>query len=74
MAIDWQALRNALKRRRTRAGLTQAELAKRVDVAWGTIARIEIGDRRPSLDLLEQIADVLGCRVRDLLPEKETRR
>jgi hypothetical protein len=34
-------------------------------------ARLETGRRRPSLELLEKLAPALGCRVKDLLPEKK---
>jgi transcriptional regulator with XRE-family HTH domain len=37
---------SALRRRRERLGLTQAELAEAMGVAWNTIARWETGQRR----------------------------
>ena len=68
-----------IKARRERIGLTQRELAERVGVGTTMIARIEIARidehaRRPSLDLLERLADVFGCRVVDLLAERPTRK
>ena len=74
MTIDWTALAAEMKRRRARLGLTQASLAERVDVRLATIGRIEIGNRRPSIDLLERLADALDCRVRDLLVENPPKR
>lgn len=48
-----------VRRLRNQRGWTQEELAKRVGVARATIARIETGNRRPSLALLEQLAQAL---------------
>ena len=45
-------------------GLTQAELAKRAGLGWNFIAKVEAGDRRPSLSSLERIARVLGAKLR----------
>jgi len=74
MTIDWTAFASVLKRRRARLGITQAELAERVGVRLATIGRIEIGNRRPSIDLLERLAGALDCRVRDLLVEGPPKR
>jgi len=45
-------------------GMTQAELAKRAGLSWNFIAKVEAGDRRPSLSSLDRIARVLGAKVR----------
>lgn len=74
MTIDWLGMAATIKRRRARLGITQAELAERVGVRLPTIGRIEIGNRRPSIDLLERLAEALHCRVRDLLPEESGKR
>jgi transcriptional regulator with XRE-family HTH domain len=74
MTVDWKAFASEMKRRRARLAITQAELAEHADVRLATIGRLEIGNRRPSIDLLERLADVLGCRVRDLLVEETRKR
>ncbi len=56
-----------LKQARARRKLTQAVLAKRVGVDVMTISRIERGDRRPSMALLQRLAKVLGVAVTELL-------
>jgi transcriptional regulator with XRE-family HTH domain len=56
--------RNIAKHRKA-AGLTQAQLAERVDVQPETISRIESG-KSPSLDLLAQISDVLELELHEL--------
>ena len=55
-----------LKKARTRRNLTQAMLAKRVDVDEMTISRIERGVR-PSMALLQKLAKALGVPVTELL-------
>lgn len=53
-----------LRRHREQQGLTQAELAARVSTSQATVARIERGDRAPSVAMLERLFVVLGHRVR----------
>jgi transcriptional regulator with XRE-family HTH domain len=74
MAINWSEFIAAMKRRRARLGITQAELARRMDVQIATIGRLEIGNRRPSIEMLEKLAEALECRVRDLLVEETAKR
>jgi transcriptional regulator with XRE-family HTH domain len=45
---------------RLRSGLTQTELAKRIDVADAQISRWENGKAMPAMTTLESIADALG--------------
>jgi transcriptional regulator with XRE-family HTH domain len=58
---------STLRRRRERDGLTQAELAIRVETSQATVARIERGDRAPSMAMLERLFAVLSCQVRLVL-------
>lgn len=51
-----------LLKAREDAGLTQRELAKRVDVPQSTIARIERGNNT-SVDTLSKIANALGKKL-----------
>ena len=60
-----------LKRLRKEAGLTQRELAERVNVTLGYISHLEKGIRKnPSLDLVERIAAVLDVPIAELLDRK----
>lgn len=53
-----------VKRARTEAGLTQAQLAARAKTTQAVVARIESGSAfTPSLDLLDRIARALGGRL-----------
>ena len=51
---------------RTRAGLTQAQLADRVDLSHEFLSRLERGLKTPSLDTAHRIAEALGLAMRDL--------
>jgi transcriptional regulator with XRE-family HTH domain len=52
-----------IARLRIRRGLTQAQLAEKVGVREGTIARLESGSRIPSLLLVKRIAEALGAQI-----------
>jgi transcriptional regulator with XRE-family HTH domain len=49
---------------RTRAGLSQTQLARRMKTSQSYIARIESGKVRPSTDALERFAAATGSRLR----------
>ena len=49
---------------RTRAGLTQAQLAKRMGATQPFVARLESGRTRPSTRTLERVAQATGTRLR----------
>ena len=56
-----------MKASREQRKMTQKTLAKRVGVHRVTIARLETGVRRPSIDLLQRISRVLKVKVSHLL-------
>jgi transcriptional regulator with XRE-family HTH domain len=49
---------------RTRAGLSQTQLARRMKTSQSYIARLESGKVRPSTDALERFAAAVGSRLR----------
>ncbi len=51
---------------RTKANLTQAQLAEKADVSNDTISRIERGIRSPSFEVLERLAKTLDVEIREL--------
>jgi transcriptional regulator with XRE-family HTH domain len=54
---------------RTRAGLSQRELARRAGTAQSVVARIEGGEASPSAATLRRLVNTAGCElVADLLP------
>ena len=58
------ALAQALIEARTRADLTQAELASRMQTTQSTVARLESGRVHPSTRTLERIARATGTHLR----------
>lgn len=62
-------LRKLLLKRRTDHGLTQAELAKRLDKPQSFVAKYEGGERRLSVIEFIDIAVALQIRPSDLLDE-----
>jgi len=59
------ALLDEFLKARTAAGLTQAELAKRIGTTQSAIARLESGreNHSPSLSTLQKYARALNCRL-----------
>ena len=66
-AYDAQAEEFAIAREliaaRTRAGLTQADVAARMGTTQSTVARLESGRRQPSLRTVQRYARAVGCRA-----------
>ena len=50
---------NFIKERRSKIGLTQEEVAKRLGISQVAYGRYELGTREPNLDLIFRIAEVL---------------
>ena len=60
------AVRNDVRERRTAKGLSQAELAERMDVSRQTINSIETDRYTPSLPLAIAIAQFFGATVEEI--------
>ncbi len=56
-----------LKQLRKQRGLTQAQLAKKMGLSHGYLARLEIGMHDPPLSTLEKLAKALRVKVAELL-------
>lgn len=52
-----------IKELREARGMNQAELARAVGASRPTVCMWESGARRPGLDFLPVLADVLGCSI-----------
>ena len=57
------ALARELIAARTRAGLTQAEVAQRMGTTQSTVARLEGGKAAPSLRSVQRYAQAVGARA-----------
>ncbi len=53
-------MRDWLRNKRLEKQLTQAQLAEMVGADATMISKIEVGDRRPSVELAKKIAEALG--------------
>ncbi len=58
------ALARAVIQARVSAGLTQEQLAQRMDTTQSVIARLESGRTRPSTHTLERLATATGTRLK----------
>lgn len=54
---------------RSRAGISQSELAEKTGIHQSRISRLERGRHCPRLDTIERVAAVLGCTLTELLSE-----
>lgn len=59
---------------RARAGLSQAELAARMNTSQSAIARLESGRFRPSTRTLEKLAAATGSKLRIVLEPGDDKR
>nr|WP_302056498.1 helix-turn-helix transcriptional regulator [Burkholderia multivorans] len=57
---------------RKQRGMTQAEVAQRIDVDAETVSRFERGTVTPGLMTLERVCAVLGCTWTDVLEGAST--
>ena len=48
---------------RSRAGLTQGEIAQRMGTTQSVIARLEGGKRQPSMRTVQRYVEATGCRA-----------
>lgn len=55
-----------IKAARKEAGLTQAELAAKLNVPYQSISQWERGTRSPKIETLERIADALGVPISEI--------
>jgi transcriptional regulator with XRE-family HTH domain len=56
-----------VKRRRLTLGMTQHQIADRLDIKQPSYAAIEAGRCNPSLDVVEKVARALDCDPEELL-------
>ncbi len=64
----------ALANARNRAGLTQKQLAVKLETSQSHVARIESGRHLPSVRMIERYAKALNCEIRiELVPTKGRR-
>lgn len=65
-------MNNRLRELREREGLSQGELALRLEVSRQTVNALETGKYDPSLPLAFRIARLFDCRIEDIFLPDET--
>ena len=57
-----------IKKMRAKLGLTQDDLAKKADIKYTTLMKVESGTvNKPSVQTMDKIAKALGVSIEDLL-------
>lgn len=69
--LFYNELGNNILSIRTKKGISQDDLAKKIGLSRPSIANIEKGKQRPSIYTIMQIIEILGVEIKDLLPESE---
>ena len=67
MALDYTIIGERIKIARTKAKLTQENLAEKLDVSVPYLSRIECGDAFINLKRLNQICEILGVTEGEIL-------
>jgi len=63
-----------LAKRRCVAGMTQQDIAAKLEISQGRYSMIENERTTPDVVLAQRIADILRCKVTDLWPSEGKRR
>ncbi len=63
------SLGSNIRQIREQKGITQAELAEKAGITQAMMCQIERGTKNPSLQVGNEIANLLGCSIDELLDE-----
>lgn len=69
--INYAAIGRRVKLYRTKADITQAQLAEKLDISVSYISQIERGNTEVSLKRLEEIANIINVKLEILVAEVE---
>ena len=64
---------NRIKLLREELGMTQQDLADKLDGAKSSIAMYEKGDRKPSLEILVKLSEIFNCSIDYILYKSDIR-
>ena len=67
--VDFYALGHRIQKKRKAQNKTQENLAESVSVTVGYISQIERGITKVNLEMLSNIAEVLGCNISEFLSD-----
>ncbi|MBQ2610792.1 helix-turn-helix transcriptional regulator [bacterium] len=65
---DKEYIAKKIREYRKKSGLTQAELAEKIDIGTKQISRLEIGDFYPSLNTFFRLVKILNIDLSDFIP------
>lgn len=68
-----QLVGKAIARQRTRASLSQEQVAEQLGIGSEAVSRIERGVVMPNIERLMQFAEIFGCEAADLLTQASPR-
>lgn len=71
-SAEYRRLCALLRQLREEAGLTQAQVAERLDEPQSFVSKYEAGERRLDVIELRQVTEALGVPLRDLLEQLES--
>ena len=69
MNIDYKLIGERIKRARKSKGITQENMAEKLNVSIGYVSQVERGVTKISLDLLAAISIIVDCDVAGLISE-----
>lgn len=61
---------DSIRQLRKEKGMTQTELAEKLNITQSMLCQIERGTKTPSLPLGKEIADALGCELGSLVAKR----
>ena len=73
MLYDIEEIGNRIRRLRKNQGMTQAQLAMRLNISDRHLRRIEAGEKGPSIDILIEIATLLDVSLDYIIMGKQSR-
>ena len=65
---------NRIKKLREENGITQEDLAKRLDMSKGIISLYEKDERKPSLEVLVKLSEIFDCSIDYLICKTDIRK
>lgn len=63
MAVDFDIIGKRIKQKRKQIGITQEQLAEKIDVTVGYVSQCERGISKINLEKLSEVADVFKCDI-----------
>ena len=67
MAVDYTIIGERLKKARKEKGMTQEELAEKLDISIAFLSRVERGNSKINLKRLTQVCEILGIPEGEIL-------